>query len=93
MYYPIISQAMCFVCCLFNAGFCLGLFLSPGDGSDMFLWNVGWLLTGPHSVISQMITLFYYLLYLKVQIIGNITTMFVDVINFNVVELAVLKKW
>jgi hypothetical protein len=46
MYYPIISQAMCFACCLLDAGFCLGLFFSPEDRSDMFLWNVEWLSTG-----------------------------------------------
>jgi hypothetical protein len=29
-----------FACYLLNAGFWLGLFFGPGDGSDMFLRNI-----------------------------------------------------
>jgi hypothetical protein len=32
-------------CYIFHAGFLLGSFFDPEDGSDMFLWNVGWILT------------------------------------------------
>jgi hypothetical protein len=34
-----------FACCLLHAGFLLGLLLNPKDGSDIFLRNVGLLLT------------------------------------------------
>jgi hypothetical protein len=34
---------------------CLGFLFDPEDGGDLFLRDVGWLLTGLHGVIYQKI--------------------------------------
>jgi hypothetical protein len=38
-------MAFSFACCVVHAGFLLGLFFNLEHGGDMFLRNVGWLLT------------------------------------------------
>jgi hypothetical protein len=38
-----------------HAGFLLGLFFDPEDGSDMFLRNVGWLSTDCKAFFPQKI--------------------------------------
>jgi hypothetical protein len=45
----------------FHAGFLLGLFFDPDDGSDMFLRNVGWLSTDYAALYTKIYYFFHEL--------------------------------
>jgi hypothetical protein len=47
-------------CCLFQAGFFLGLPFNPEDWGDMFLWNVSWLQWTTQCCIPEDGTLHNY---------------------------------
>lgn len=64
---------------LLHAGFLFGLFSDPEDGSNTFLQNDGWILSGQHGVISLKIELFIFFLisldiFLSHMISCNIST-------------------
>jgi hypothetical protein len=47
------QHAASFACCLLHIGFPLGLLFEPKDGGDIFLRNVGWLLTDYTALYSR----------------------------------------